>query len=100
MFGRFLFRENEMVARGQEGFTRDATNVETSATEFRILLDDRGLESELDGADGGNIAARTGTDDDDVELVHGNEKGLVGGGTYYVIAPLLLVIPIRRRTVG
>ena len=74
MFGRFFFCKNKMVAGGEKRFARDAADVEAGAAEFFIFFDDGGLESELGGADGGDIAARTGADDDDVEFIHGKMK--------------------------
>ena len=73
MFGGLLFCKNKMVARGEERLARDAADVETGAAEFLVFFDDGGLESELGGADGGDIAARAGADDDDVEFIHGDE---------------------------
>jgi hypothetical protein len=54
------------LRRAQQRLGRDAPPVEANAAEI-IALDDRGLEAELRGADGGNVAARPGADDDDVE---------------------------------
>ena len=79
VFGGFLFREDEMVAGGEERLARDAADVETGAAEFAVLLDDGGLESELGGTNGRDVAARAGADDDDVKFIHG-EKGLGAGG--------------------
>ena len=80
VFGRFFFCKNKMVAGGEKRFARDAAHVEAGAAEFLILFDDGGLESELGGADGGDIAARTGADDDDVEFIHGKMKAWLWGG--------------------
>ena len=77
VFGGFLFCENEMVARRKQRLARDTPDVETSAAEFGIFLDDGGLESELGRADGGNVAARAGTDDYNVIFIHG--RRLAGG---------------------
>ena len=54
------------LRRAQQRLGRDAAPVEADAAEI-IALDDRGLEAELRGADGGDIAAGAGADDDDVE---------------------------------
>ena len=39
---RFFFREHEMIARSQEGFTWNAANVQTSTAEILVLLNNRG----------------------------------------------------------
>jgi hypothetical protein len=54
----------------EEGLRRDATDVEAGATERIVLLHQGHLESELAGLDGGDIAAGTGTDYDEIELRH------------------------------
>ena len=56
----------ENLGRAQQRLGRDAAPVEADAAEI-LALDDRGLEAELRRADGGDIAARSGADDDDVE---------------------------------
>ncbi len=71
VFGGFLFREDEMIARSEERFARDAADVEAGAAEVGVFLDEGGLESELGGTDGADIAARARADDDDVEFIHG-----------------------------
>ena len=43
VLGRFLFDEHEMIARSQERFTRDAANIQTSATQILVFFDDGGL---------------------------------------------------------
>lgn len=60
----------------------DATNIKTSATERATLLDAGGLEAELRSLDGGNVAARTTADDDDVVLIgsRSESSGEVGQG--------------------
>ena len=70
MFGRFLFCEHDVVARGEQRLARNAADVETGAAEILFLFDNRGLESELAGADGGYITARTGANDDNVKFFH------------------------------
>src|SRR5439155_15362397 len=70
MLRGILFRKNEMITRGEEGFARDAANVEAGAAELAVLLDDGGFESKLRGANRSDVAARAGADDDDVELIH------------------------------
>jgi hypothetical protein len=50
-----------------ERLGRDAAHVEAHPTPV-LLLDDRGGEPELRGADGGHVAAGSGADDDDVKM--------------------------------
>jgi hypothetical protein len=58
--------------RAQQRLGRDAAPVEADAAEM-LALDNGGLHAELGGADGGDIAARSATDDDDVVSVcHGS----------------------------
>ena len=54
------------LRRAQQRLGRNAAPVEADAAEIGAL-DDRGLEAELRGADRGDVAARAGADDDDVE---------------------------------
>jgi hypothetical protein len=56
----------EDFGRAQQRLGRDAAPVEADAAEI-VALDDCRLEAELSGADGGDIAARTGADDHNVE---------------------------------
>src|SRR4029450_4448852 len=63
VFGRLFLCKNKMIAGGEKGFARDAADIETGTAEFFILFDDGGRKSELGGADGSDIAARTGADD-------------------------------------
>src|SRR5262249_18690604 len=56
----------------QQRLGRDAAPVQADAAEIR-LLDDCGLEAELCRTDRGDIAARTGADDDDVEGCVGHD---------------------------
>ena len=56
-----------MVAGGEKRFARDATDVQASAAEFLVFLDDRGAQSELCGANRGDISAGAGADDDEVK---------------------------------
>ena len=57
------------VSGPQHEFGRDAGVVEAAAPEA-VALDHRGAHAELRGADGGDVAAGTGADDDAVELSH------------------------------
>ena len=63
------------LARGiQQRLGRDAAHAQAGATQGRLAvlaqrsIDAGGLQTQLRGADGGMVAGRTGTDDDDVEL--------------------------------
>jgi hypothetical protein len=58
----------EDAGRLEEGLGGDAATVETGAAELE-LLDDGDLETELGGADGGDVAAGAAAEDDEVELV-------------------------------
>ena len=57
----------ENLGRAQQRLGRNAAPVEADAAEI-IALDDGRLEAELRGADGGDIAAGAGADDQDVEI--------------------------------
>ena len=48
---------------------RDAAPQQAGAAERLLFLDDRDLQAELRGADGGDVAAGAGADDDDVVFV-------------------------------
>ena len=48
---------------------RDAAPQQTGPAERFLLLDDRDVQAELRGADGGDVAAGAGADDDHVVLV-------------------------------
>jgi hypothetical protein len=54
----------------EEGLGRDATDVEAGTAEGIVLLHQGDTESELSGFDGGDIAAGTGTDYNEIELRH------------------------------
>jgi hypothetical protein len=58
----------EDLGGAQQRLGGDAAPVEADAAEM-LALDDGGLEAELGGPDGGDIAAGPGTDDDDVVSV-------------------------------
>src|SRR5579862_2763464 len=61
---------------------RDAAPVEADAAQI-VTLHDRGFESELRGADGADIAARSRADDDDVEIRLSHSKPQ-GSGSHYM----------------
>ena len=50
------------LGRMQERLGRNTTNVQTSASQFGILLNDCCFQSVLTGADGGGIPARAASD--------------------------------------
>ena len=56
----------EQFGRVQQSLRRDAADVEAGAAEGRALLDHRGFQAQLRGANGADIAAGTGADDDEV----------------------------------
>ena len=59
-----------MVAGGQKRLARDATDIEASPAEFLIFFDNGCFQTELAGADGRDIAARTGADDHNIKFFH------------------------------
>ena len=70
VFGRFLFRENKMVARSEERLARDATDVEAGAAEFLVFLDDGRFQTQLRRANRRDVAAGSRADDDDIKFIH------------------------------
>src|SRR5690606_41826599 len=65
----------------------NAADVEAGAAEGRLAIlahvgiDAGGLQAQLGGADGGDIAGRAGSDDDDVEmLAHDGFQAMTGNG--------------------
>ena len=64
------------LGRAQQRLGRDAAPVQADAAEIGFF-DDRGLETELRGADRGDVAAGAGADDDDVEGCVGHGYALV-----------------------
>src|SRR6266478_6110807 len=64
------------LGRAQQRLGRDAAPVQADAAEIGFFHD-RGLETELRRADRGDIAAGTGTDDDDVVGCIGHVYSLV-----------------------
>ena len=57
----------ENLCRFEQGLGRDTAPVEADAAEV-FALNNGGLESELGGANCSHIAARTGTDNDKIEV--------------------------------
>ena len=70
MLGRLFLYEHEMIARSEKRFARDAAHVQTGAAQFLLFLDKACFQSELTGADGGNITSRSGPDDYNVKFFH------------------------------
>ena len=71
---RQLMGEGEVaLARLEQRLARDAADVQAGAAERGVLLDAGDAHAELGGADGGDVAARSGADDDQVvdRLSHG-----------------------------
>ena len=56
----------EQLGRVQQRLRRNAADIEAGAAEGRVLLDHRHLHAELRGADGADIAAGAGADDDEI----------------------------------
>ena len=63
----------EDLGRAQQRLGRDAAPVEADAAQV-VALHDRRLEAELGGADGRDVAAGPGADDDDVEALVGHVR--------------------------
>ena len=74
--GEPFAREMEMFGRGEQRLARDAADVEARPAEGRVLLDDRRLEAKLRGADGGDIAAGSAADDDELIIKIGHDEKL------------------------
>ena len=64
--GEMIARILEHVRGMQQGLRRNAADVEAGAAMGLALLDDGGLEAELGGPDGADVAAGTGADDDEI----------------------------------
>ena len=75
MVGELVHRALVVLRGLEQRLGRDAADVEAGAAEAGLALpvlpvvDADGLEAELRGADGGDVAARAGADDGDVETV-------------------------------
>src|SRR5690606_11758600 len=59
----------EILGGVEHRLGRDAADVEAGAAERLAAFDARGLEPELRGANGGDVSAGAGTDDEDVVVV-------------------------------
>src|SRR5262245_44748874 len=63
--------------RAQQSLSRNAPPIETDAAQVRAL--DNGCpNTKLRGANGGDISARPGTDDEDIERAIGHRSELAG----------------------
>ena len=67
VLGELRAGEEEQLAGVEQGLARDAADVEAGAAEGGALLDAGHLHPKLSGADGGDIAAGAGSNDDQVE---------------------------------
>jgi hypothetical protein len=75
VFGGVLLREDVVFGGGEEGFARNAADVEASAAEGGAFLDEGDLEAELGGAEGADVAAGAGANYDHVESERGGHGG-------------------------
>ena len=64
------------LRRVQQRFRRDTTNVQADTAESRIAFDEDDIEPEVGGAKGGVVAARTGTQNDELRLQVGITAGI------------------------
>ena len=78
--------------RTQQRLGRDAAPVEADAAEI-VALDDRRLEAELRRADGGDVAAGPGTDDEDVERGVGHHTTIITGFSISVLNAVMSSAP-------
>ena len=67
----------ERLGGVQQRLRRDAADVEAGAAMGRALLDDGGAQAELRGADGADIAAGAGADDDEIVGAHGSVRSCI-----------------------
>ena len=66
VFGSRVFREFEMFTAGKQCLGWNASDVDAGAAQRLVHLDADGIEAELRGADGGDVAAGAAADDDDI----------------------------------
>src|SRR4029077_12021384 len=66
----FLFCEHEMIARSEQRLAWDAANIETGAAQIFVFFENGRLQSELAGTNRGDVAARSGANDNDVKFFH------------------------------
>src|SRR5271168_3318433 len=72
-----MLRLVKLLGRVQQRLGRDASDIEAGAAERGAALDTRHFHAELGGADGADIAAGPGADDDQVETI-AHARGLSG----------------------
>ena len=58
------------LGRFEQGLAGNAANAEAGSTEGRFHFDAGDVQTELSGTDRGDVAARTGADDDEIVLLH------------------------------
>ena len=68
MLGEVVLRFFKFLGRMQQRLGRNAAYVEACAAERAALIDTRGFEAKLCGADCSNIAARAGANNDQVKM--------------------------------
>lgn len=70
MGGGVGFGEGVVFGGVQQGLGRDAADIQAGAAQGGAFIDEGDLEAELGGAEGANVAAGAGADDDEVEGRH------------------------------
>lgn len=77
VLGKIVLGGMEMLGRLQQGFGGNAADIQAGAAQSRGIarfvdarVDTGGFETQLGGADGGDITAGAGADDNNVELGH------------------------------
>ncbi len=80
--GETFLRKVEVLAGGKQRLAGNTADIETGAAEGLVFFDDGGLETELGGADGGNVAAGTATNDDELVIKVRHSKRLTQRGDH------------------
>jgi hypothetical protein len=62
------------MGRMQQRLRRDASNIETGTTKSATLFDASSFETKLSGFNGGDVTARTTTDDNDVVFIRSGSE--------------------------
>src|SRR4051812_10847388 len=70
----------------QQGLRRDAADVEADTAPV-LQLHHCGLETELGGTNGGNVAAGAGAEDDEIEIAHARKATAGAGGACRPVEP-------------
>ena len=86
MFRQAVLRLGEFLRALEQRLGRDAADIQAGAAQGLPLLRHRDAHAELGAADGADIAAGTGADDDHVVAVgfgHGSLPGLIAGISGY-----------------